>query len=453
MRSLPAFAFIVCSATAFAAPHELTLSSTRIDQLGALAVDGALVINDFPDGNGVAHVIHFKRIDVYAPGARVFAVGADGEHEIPRSARIELIGSDDSGQTRVHLAFDPGFRNVVGSGFSASGTFSISAPAIGARSDGSGTHLVVRPSEEALPAGVTPQVIGDDDGIPSPLASPPPLLTFGIDATTATPRGAVVAIDVDHELLVNRFGGVAAANQTAATNWIADLFATMNVMYVRDLNVTLQQGTTRMRTDATPYVITANGNASQVDLTNFGNYWQANEASTPRTFAALLSGRESDTSHPGQRASGIAYLNVYCRTAGNGGSYSVNKVFTSSSVGVDLSARIVGHELGHNFGAAHTHCTSASTGNYPASSGTIDTCFNQESACYSGAQSCPASGPGAPAGTLMSYCNSIGCGSNHQNVLQFHPVQVTALSALIAQNTTSGCLASLADLIFKNGFD
>lgn len=64
-----------------------------------------------------------------------------------------------------------------------------------------------------------------------------------------------MAIDVDHELLVNRFGGVATANQTAATNWIADLFATMNVMYVRDLNVTLQQGTTKMRTGATPYAI------------------------------------------------------------------------------------------------------------------------------------------------------------------------------------------------------
>jgi hypothetical protein len=448
MRSLPAFAFIVCSATAFAAPHELTLSSTRTDQLGALAVDGSLVVKDFPDGNGIAHVIHFKRIDVYAPGARVFVDGPDGVHEIPRSTRVELIGSDDSGQTRVHLAFDPGFRNVVGSGFSTSGAF-----AIGARTDGNGTHLVSRPTAETLPAGVTPQVIGDDDGIPSPLALPPPLLTLDVDATTATPRGAVVAIDVDHELLVNRFGGVATANQTAATNWIADLFATMNVMYVRDLNVTLQQGTTRMRTGATPYAIAADAAASNTDLNNFGNFWQNNYAGTPRAFAALLSGQMTG----GFSASGIAWINSYCQTAGVGGSYSVNKVFTSSQVGVAYSARIVGHELGHNFGASHTHCTSASTGAFPVATGTIDQCYKGESGsgCYAGAVSCPASGPGAPLGSVMSYCNNnssngANCG---QNVLQFHPVQIATLSTLIAQNTTSGCLAPSSDVIFKNGFD
>jgi len=372
---------------------------------------------------------------------------------VPRSARIELIGSDASGGMRVHLAFDPGFRNVVGSGSSASGTF-----AIGARSDDGGTHLVVRPSEEALPAGVKPQVIGGDDGVPNPFAPPAPLLALGNDTTTATPRGAVVAIDVDHELLVTRFGGTAAANQTAAKNWIADLFATMNVMYVRDLNVTLQVGTTILRTGATPYTIAANGNASQTDLANFGTYWQTNYASTPRTFAALLSGRETDTSHAGFSASGIAWINSYCRKPSSGGSYSVNKVFTSAQVGVAISARIVGHELGHNFGAAHTHCTSATTGAYPVSSGTIDMCVSGETmntgSCYSGsATACPASGPGAPAGTLMSYCNTIGCGSDHQNVLQFHPAQITTLSALIAQNAASGCIASSADLIFRNGFD
>lgn len=450
MRSLPVFALIACSASAFAAPHELALSSTRIDQFDALAINAGMVVDGFPDGSGGSHVVRFKRIDIYAPGARVLAIGPDGEHEIPRSTRVELIGSDDGGQMGVHLAFDPGFRNIVGSGFSVSGTF-----AIGARSDGSGTHLVVRPSEEALPAGVTPQVIGSDDGVPSPLALPPPI-TLGIDTTTTTtaaPRGAIVAIDVDHELLVNRFGGTAAANQTAATNWIADLFATMNVMYVRDLNVTLQQGTTRMRTGATPYTIAANAAASNADLNNFGNYWQANETSVSRTFTALLSGQMTS----GFSASGIAWINSYCKTAGNGGSYSVNKVFTSSQVGVDLSARIVGHEIGHNFGASHTHCTSASTGAYPVASGTIDQCYKGESGsgCYAGPVSCPASGPGAPLGSIMSYCNNntangANCG---QNVLQFHPVQIATLSALISQNTTSGCLASSSDVIFKNGFD
>ncbi|HEY0180110.1 MAG TPA: hypothetical protein VGC30_10830, partial [Dokdonella sp.] len=61
-------------------------------------------------------------------------------------------------------------------------------------------------------------------------------------------------------------------------------------------------------------------------------------------------------------------------------------------------------------------------------------------------------GPGAPAGTVMSYCNTIGCGPNGQNVLQFHPTQIGVLTALVAQNTPS-CLRVSVDEIFGNGFD
>ncbi|WP_300616050.1 M12 family metallo-peptidase [Dokdonella sp.] len=452
MRNLLVLASLLCSTTALAARHELALSPARLDQLGALATGSSLVVEGFPDGHGGRGDVRFTRIDVYAPGARLVASGPDGEHELPRSERIELIGSDDSGRTRVHLAFDPGFRNIVGAGSGPSGTFSIAA-----RDEAGAARLVVQPTEEALPPGVRPEVLPTEDGLSGPQPASLPLIDLGVEAIAATPRGATVAVDVDHELLVNRFGGTAPANLTAATNWIADLFATMNVMYVRDLNVTLQQGTTIFRTGATPYVIKANQAADGTDLNNFGAYWLANHAAVPRAFAMLLSGQLSG----GFNSSGIAWINSYCQkgtTSGGNtyGSYSVTKVFTSAQVGVDLSARVVGHELGHNFGAAHTHCTNASTGAWPSASGTIDMCRSGESmnggACYSGTTSCPASGPGAPAGTLMSYCNMIQCGSGGQNVLQFHPTQVTTLSALIAQNTPA-CILPKADPIFRNGFD
>jgi len=227
----------------------------------------------------------------------------------------------------------------------------------------------------------------------------------------------------------------------------------MNVMYVRDLNVMLQQGTTIFRTGATPYTIALNAAANGTDLNNFGNYWQANHAAVDRDFTMLLSGQMTG----GFSASGIAWINSYCNKNGNGGSYSVNKVFTSSQVGVDLSARIVGHELGHNFGAAHTHCTSAANGaTWPVSSNTIDVCYKGESGsgCYGGAVSCPTAGPGHPLGSLMSYCNTsapngAACG---QNVLQFHPTQITTLMGYIASHTPA-CLSATADVIFKNGFD
>ncbi|HEU4662593.1 MAG TPA: M12 family metallo-peptidase [Dokdonella sp.] len=451
MRGLLAFALLLCSATAFAAPHEVPLAPARVDALGALRIGDSVAIDDFPDGYGGRASLRFTRIDVAAPGARLVALGPDGEHELPRSTRIELIGRDAGDQVRAQLAFDPGFRNVGGAGSGPSGPFAISA-----RTDARGTQLVVQPADEALPKGVVPQVLPDDASVMG-LGTPPdalPLSSLGGRAPAAGPRGALIAVDVDKELLVNRFGGTGASNVSAASNWIADLFATMNVMYVRDLDVQLMQGTTIFRTSATPYAIAADAPANGTDLNNFGNYWQANHAAVDRDFALLLSGRITG----GFSASGVAWINSYCNKNGNGGSYSVNKVFTSSQVPVDLSARIVGHELGHNFGAAHTHCTNAANGaTWPVASNTIDVCYSGEAGagCYGGAVSCPTAGPQHPLGTLMSYCNvsaqngGAGCG---QNALQFHPTQITTLLGYIASHTPA-CLSATADQIFRNGFD
>jgi hypothetical protein len=225
----------------------------------------------------------------------------------------------------------------------------------------------------------------------------------------------------------------------------------MNVMYERDVNVMLQQGTTFLRTTADPYVQN-NTPADGADLNEFGTYWQSHYGNVPRSFAMLLSGKSP---MPNQ-ASGIAWVNSYCEMQSQGGSYSVNQIFTNPNIDVSLSVRIVGHELGHNFGASHTHCTDITTGNAPTGSNTIDRCFNGAAGegCYSGAVSCPTAGPGHPLGTVMSYCNAQGpagadCG---QNFLQFHPTQVNVLNALIALHTPS-CLSATTDIIFKNGFD
>ena len=448
MRGLVASALLLCSAAAFAARHETPLAPSRADALGALRTGEAITIDDFPDGYGGRASLRFTRIDIYAAGARLLTRGPDGEHELPRSTRIELIGRDAGDQVRAQLAFDPGLRNITGAGSGPSGAFAVSA-----RTDARGLHLVVQPSDEALPKGVTPQVLPDDGSVMGLGTPPDPLPLSAGGGTTATPRGALIAVDVDHELLVNRFGGTGASNLTAASNWIADLFATMNVMYVRDLNVMLQQGTTIFRTGATPYSIAANAAASNADLNTFGNYWQANHAAVDRDFTMLLSGQMTS----GFSASGIAWINSYCNKNGNGGSYSVNKVFTSSQVGVDLSARIVGHELGHNFGAAHTHCTSAANGaTWPVSSNTIDVCYKGEagSGCYGGAVSCPTAGPGHPLGSLMSYCNvgapnGAGCG---QNFLQFHPTHVTKVLLPDISAAPAGCLNTTDDIFFS-GFE
>jgi hypothetical protein len=432
-------AFAIASVPASAAP--VSLDRAALERLGHLPVGGSFVVDALPDGAGTASKIRFERVDFRAPGARVVVVDGSGEHELPKSTRIELIGKSESGDVRIALAFDPATRSVSGVGASPRGAFVVRGePGV----NGAVLHSV--PLESTYPAGVVPRIIGSDDGLPSGRPMPSDL---ELKLSPTTPAGgvvsAVVAVDTDNELMIERFGN----DTTAAANWVADLFTVMNVMYQRDLGVTLLQGETKLRTATDPYTQTgspADGN----DLDEFGSYWQQHYGNVDRDFAMLLSGKSTS----GNSASGIAWINAYCETQSQGGSYSVNQVFTNPQVSVDLSARIVGHELGHNFGAWHTHCTNVANGGAPTGSNTIDQCYNGESGagCYSGPTSCPSSGPGAPAGTIMSYCNIAGCGSDHQNVLVFHPTQVSTLTTLIAQHTPS-CLAPFSDLIFKGTFD
>ena len=434
---------IVASTSASAAP--VLLDRAAIDRLDRLAVGEEFAVERFPDGAGGESGVRFRRIETYAPGARVIVVDADGEHELPRSARVELIGEDASGTLRVSLGFDPGVDKVSGVATTSAGTFVVT----GERS-ANGLALRTVPVAATYPAGVVPEILGTDDSLDSGHAQPGELaIAIAGEAPAGTLRRATVAVDTDTEFMSKRFNN----NTSAASSWIADLFATMNVMYERDLDVTLLQGTTMLRTASDPYVQDGLPAADQPALVEFGSYWQAHYGNIDRSFAALLSGK----SPSGNQASGIAWVNSYCENQSQGGSYSFNEIFTNSQVDISLSARIVGHELGHNFGASHTHCTDATSGAAPVSGNTIDRCYAGEagSGCYSGPVSCPTSGPGHPLGTLMSYCNvgtqngGAGCG---QNVLQFHPTHINLLKALIAQNTPS-CLVVQVDLIFRNGFD
>ncbi|MBO9661434.1 M12 family metallo-peptidase [Dokdonella sp.] len=439
MHRLLALALLAAASSAHASDAAITLDTTQRARLATSAVGSQFVLDGVPDGYGGQANLRFERVEVYAPGARLVRVDAAGEHELPRSRRVHWIGVDAAGSVRASLSFDPGFERIVGSGSSPAGAFVWSG-----ERDGDRLRLRARPLASALPAGVVPEIVPGEDGIASGQPFPDALsLALAGQVPAGSPRSAVVAIDTDNEFLLRRFGNDASA----ASDWIGDLFATMNVMYLRDLNLSLQQGTTYLRTTPDPYTVTTTP-ADGGNLNEFGSYWQNNYAGIPRSFAALLSGKSSS----GNSASGIAWINAYCRKPSQGGSYSVNQVFTNAQIPVAYSARIVGHELGHNFGAYHTHCTNVSTGAAPSASNTIDRCFSGASGCYSGATSCPSSGPGAPAGSIMSYCNLIGCGANGQNVLQFHQTQVTVLSALIAQNTPS-CIAASADEIFSSGFD
>lgn len=443
MRWMGLFFLLFASVGASAAEAgAVRFDAGALAQLQRLAVGQSVEVDEFPAGPGVLTAIDFKRIDVYAPSARIVVVDDQGEHEVPRSDRIHLIGYSKDGTTRVGLSFDPDLAAApYGAGSSPSGAFVVQSQRID-----NGWQFSAISAESALPVGVTLDYPGNEDSLPNPNAAPS---TFDHLTQDNSPLGAlrfaVVAVDTDVSFMSERFSG----NTIAATAWIADLFAQMNVMYQSDLDVSLLQGTTFLRTASDPFNNT-DSPASSAMLNEFGNYWQANYSAggsaVSRAFAMLLSGNSSS----GNSASGIAWVNAYCLTSGSFGSYSTNQIFTNPAIGVASTAFIVGHELGHNFGASHTHCSNATTGSAPTSVNTIDQCSNLGSGCYSGPTSCPASGPGAPKGTAMSYCHlsPSSCGTNVQ---QFHPTHVTQLRNRVAANTPS-CL-TVGDVLFANGFD
>lgn len=445
MRRLCAsvFSFLLVG-SAVAAPGSVVVDFAGFSRLANSKPGTPVELREFPGGPGIATSITFQRLDVYAPGARIFVVDADGEHEIPRSSRIHLRGYSKDGSTRLGLSFDPDSRTPpYGAGSGPNGAFELRSERVG-----EGWRMRAIPASESLPAGVKAEFAANDDSLANPYASLGALDHLLVEqAPQGALRYAVVAVDTDTTFMSKRFSG----NTTEATAWIADLIAQMNVMYQRDLDVSLQLGTTFLRTASDPYANTDTP-ANSAMLNEFGNYWAANYSNgggaVSRSFALLLSGNSTNQNS----ASGIAWVNSYCQTSGNGGSYSTNQIFTNPAVGVSFSASIVGHELGHNFGAAHTHCTNTSTGAFPTGTNTIDQCSISGTGCYSGVTSCPSSGPGAPKGTIMSYCNQFNGGACGQNVQIFHPTQITALRVRIAANTPS-CLSLNIDAIFANGFD
>lgn len=461
MRSgscLRSVAPLILMAFSQASAAALEMDKAVVGRLRTLHNGEQLAVDGFPIGPARNATVHFHRAQVYAPDARIYVISNKGREEIPRSQLTFLRGETQDRRARVALALNPDGSIAHGNGNGPEGAFVVD---IRTAKDGA-YALSARDLESTLPSPYAFDFRCGNENVDLNLHSAQANLanqlqraTSTISAPQATQslRYALIGIDSDSLFMSRLF----ANNTTTATNWIASMFNTMNTMYETDLQVQLEIGTTILRTSSAgdPYTGLSTGSANTADLDLFGNYWRTNEASVTRSFAILLSGAIA-SSGGGCSAAGIAWIDEYCQKgivlgSDTVGSYSVNKVCTSLAIDPNgtFDARIVGHELGHNFGAWHTHCTNTSTGVAPTGINTIDQCYNGESGsgCYSGATSCPA---GQTAGTIMSYCNITGCGT--QNQLQFHATQVNdVLLPLISANTPV-CLSTIPDEIFKNGF-
>ena len=388
-------------------------------RLNNLAVGESLRLAGWPVSPGDHRTISVKRRSIYAPGARILEIGEHGARELPRSKHRYFVGEiDDEPGSGVLVILDPLSGRLTGLAMSDGQSFDL-APVPG----GSPTEVRVVATHERM-AGLDPHWgCGGEE-----LANPPSPTgrVVGLKNNAATKSGgpldAILAIDTDTELLSQKFGG----STSAATNYIADLIAAMNVMYSRDLGVTLVQGTTFLRTSNDPYTANSAGYATPTELYEFRGYWSSNYGSVQRALAAMLSGKAPSSNS----ASGIAYIGGLCSVSTG---YSFSKVFKINYLSGD--AGLVGHEIGHNFGSHHTHCYSPP----------IDYCWND---CgYTGARSCP----GGP-GTVMSYCHINGCGYNR---LEFHTRVIDNILANHVGPATGVCIfpATSADQIFADGLE
>lgn len=382
-------------------------------------------IADWPVAPETRAEVRLTRFEIYAPDAKIWRVDGDAQTEVPRSRMAFFRGmAEDDPDTRVFVGLEPETEAFQGLSISLEGTFEIRPYPAAARGRG---YLVTVP-EYFLPDDPEtgkPQTLSwtcGQSGAPLDFLQEKPAsrpdtgdVTSLFEPILSSLHSATIAVDTDNELMQLKFSN----NTTNATNYVAALIAAMNVVYERDLNIRLLQGTTYLRVSTTTDSYTQQadptyGSATNAQLIELRNYWQANYSGVSRALTMMLSGKSPDTG----LSAGIAYIAGLCSTATG---YSFTQVFRSPNSTGSADVFVVGHELGHNFGSPHTHCTPR-----------IDNCYSLEPGCYSGTPACPApttiNGVNNVRGTIMSYCHTLG-GCNNSNV--FHPTTVDLITGVI----------------------
>ena len=254
---------------------------------------------------------------------------------------------------------------------------------------------------------------------------------------------ATIAVELD-DALYAQMGSV-----TAITDYLAQLMAYNSATYEKEAYTQLQIGDVILYTND-PYPFTQDSGAR---LSAVSDYWQENGANVDRSLLMHLS---ADVNN-----GGIASLNTLCSL---GGGYSVSGVdglAPADELNINWDGFVTAHELGHNFGAPHTHCFAGLEGN----SSPIDGCYVDtfdQNACFQGTAALPGLGAllggsaGSQNGTIMSYCHVLDGGlSNIARTFGLnHPYGVdagrvpTLMARITSQVATAApeCLSGFAAL-------
>jgi hypothetical protein len=351
-----------------------------------------------PEGASVELVL--EPLELFRDDARVIATGADGPR--PIAMDLSLFRASVPGDPESWAVLSMSDGSMRGTIQTRTGVWSL-GPAPGM------DHAVARAAADA--AG---RIRCDVDALDlDPIGAGLRLresVRNGIQGTS-TRYEADIAVDCDFEYTNNLFGG----NLTEATDYLTTLFATVSVIYERDINVQLRISYLNLwTTPADPWGTTT----TQEALPEFRDWCNANLTAS-RDLAHHVSGRNL--------GGGIAYLDVLCGSPFGYGVSSVNGQSTFPTSETTYDVFLIAHELGHNFGSYHTqNCFWQSAGLAPAGA-LLDSCFAAEGTCYNG----PVGVLPPNKGTIMSYCPV------PQTVrLEFHPACVTVMR----QTAENGCL-------------
>jgi hypothetical protein len=388
--------------------------------------------------------ITFRPLHVYAPGALVVEARAEGPPiELPRS-NLDFFASAPDGSGVRHLlsksrdGADVTYHRIGGNqGERWKGNWVGDRVEVTYVADTFVPHVSM-PTSDAVRASVQPgpadvqKLSETDDETQKVLAR--------LESRKAGEvlGQLVVAVDTDSEALV-AFG----QDTQRITNFIAEIFAITTLNYERDLGVRVVQGHTILRTSASgpdPYNAPPN---TPTLLEQVSAQWRTSAlVDIPRAFVSLFTGL-------GNIGQGYLLRPVHSF----GYTYCFDKRFHYHYVPVSPQGILATstntsytfmHELGHNLGADHTHCTDKTSGQYKVSTNTIDQCstFEANQGCFNGPVSCPTHGPVPGQTVLMSYCTfgeaySRGC--TRIPGTSFHAAHVSALAPVIAHDIAAGC--------------
>ena len=391
-----------------ARPRTALLALDRPALEALRTADAGSVALPLPDGSSVE--LALERFELFAPGAAVTFTDTEGPHALATGVTVfrGRVRGEPGTWAVVTLAAD-----AVNATVFRGGERLLLMPAAAPGAPGGEPPLHALAAEAALEPPLAPWTCGVDDATEAELdrggAARRPAAPGSVQLD-APRRVITIAVDCDSEIVATKFGG----NLTAASAYVTTLLATVSLIYERDVEVTLQVGYLNFWTTTDPYT----QGTSSPQLSQFRTWWNSNRSGVPRALAHLLSGRDL--------GGGIAYLDVLCHSTTDGYGYGLSAIDCAYSYPTNAStwdANVVAHELGHNFGAWHTHSCNWGAADYiePASA-TIDSCYATEGGCHSSPLHLP-----PDKGTIMSYCHLLAGGVPSNIRMDFHPVCVTRM--------------------------